>query len=80
MISKAAADVTINQCVDYTTVTTTQADATVAPAKPQAQLRTIHLYKAKGYGWLISTLRDSTDRDSTGGADRPPYLLIPAGC
>jgi len=67
-ISADATDVTVKQCIDYTTLHGFQrGKPTIRSAwmkKPQA--RTIRLYRARGYDWLIARVIDAT-----GGKDRP---------
>lgn len=55
-ITKPATSVTIEQCLDYTPVETTQRGEAVDRPAPTPQLRTIHMSKPAGYDWLIYDL------------------------
>ncbi|MFE6510275.1 hypothetical protein ACFVBP_21595 [Nocardioides sp. NPDC057764] len=57
-ITKPGTSVTIEQCLDYTPVTTTQRGKVVKRPAPKPQLRTIHLSRPAGYDWLIYELVD----------------------
>lgn len=55
-ITKPGTSVTVEQCLDYTPVTTTQRGKVVTRPAPKPQLRTIHLSRPAGYDWLIYEL------------------------
>lgn len=62
-ISKDGLNVTIEQCVDYSTIKVTQYGKPAAADKnPGPKLRTVRLYKAKGYPWLILQIQDATSK------------------
>lgn len=62
-ISKDGLNVTIEQCVDYSTIKVTQYGKPAAADKnPGPKSRTIKLYKAKGHPWLILELHDATSK------------------
>lgn len=67
-ISEDGLSVVIDQCVDYTTIKTTQRGKPAPPVAWQQKpnLRTITLEKPKGYDWLIYGVVDAT-----GGKARP---------
>jgi hypothetical protein len=67
-VSKDGRSVVIDQCVDYTTITTTQRGELAQPVKWQQRpnLRTINLEKPEGHDWLIYGVTDAT-----GGKARP---------
>jgi hypothetical protein len=52
-VTAGAKSVMIQQCVDYTTVITTQWGKEIARSKPKPQLRTLYLSRPQGYDWLI---------------------------
>lgn len=61
-ISDSGGSVVIDQCVDYTTVSTTQRGEPAQPVKGQQKpnLRTINLEKPDGYDWLIYGVVDAS--------------------
>lgn len=61
-ISNNGGSITIDQCVDYTKVKTTQRGEPAKPIKAQQhpQLRTISLERPKGYDWLIYGIVDAS--------------------
>jgi hypothetical protein len=67
-ISKDGRSVVIDQCVDYSKITTTQRGEPAPPVQWQQRpnLRTISLEMPKGHDWLIYGVIDAT-----GGKERP---------
>lgn len=63
--------VTIEQCVDYTSIKAYQDGELVEPEPwaTEPRLRTIDLSKPEGYNWLIYTLTDSASTQRPGRCD-----------